>query len=200
VSGPDPLIARGAAVAVLEVASIARGVVALDQMAKRAETAIMAARTISPGRYLILLSGGVAEVEEAMTAGAEAAEGDKVDELILRDPARELLEGLAGRLPARLGESLLIAETSTVSASLSGAERALKDAEVHLLELRLGAGLSGKGVFSLTGALHMVEAAEESIRGAVAAANLVRIELIASPHPDLPSRLLGAEGAWVRGA
>jgi len=64
-----PLRLRGAATASLELSTIARGIVVLDQMAKRAKTAIVAARTLSTGRYFILLDGTVAEVEEAMDAG-----------------------------------------------------------------------------------------------------------------------------------
>jgi microcompartment protein CcmL/EutN len=195
----DRWIVQGPAVATLETSSLARGVVALDQMAKRAKTAIVAARSFSPGRYLILLSGPVGEVEEAMSAGIEAAAEDRVDDLILRDPAALLIRALAQTLDVGLDESLLLVETATLSAALLALDRALKDADVRPLELRLGSGLSGKGVFSLTGALHMIGAAEDSIRGNLPEPKIVRIERIAQPHPDLPAQLLGAEDAFVRG-
>lgn len=195
---PDELLATRPAVAALELASIARGVVVLDQMAKRAETTIVAARTLSPGRYLIVLSGSVAEIEEALQAGLATAKEDRVDQVILRDPHPALRDALASRLEQTLEESLAIVETGTVCAALFGADRALKGSEVRLLELRLGAGLSGKGVFTLTGALHMIEAAREVVVEALAE-RLVRLELIAQPHPDLPARLLEAEQALVRG-
>ena len=196
---PEPLAATEPAVAALEIATIARGIVALDQMAKRAETTIVTARSLSPGRYLILLSGPVAEVEEAMGAGLAAADEDRVDDVILRDPHPEVRGSLECSLDTELAESMAIVETGTVSATLLAADRALKNAEVHLMELRLGAGLSGKGVFTLTGALHMIEAARETIEASIPAGRLVRLELIAQPHPDLPRQLLGAEAALPRG-
>ncbi|MFO0724865.1 MAG: BMC domain-containing protein [Myxococcota bacterium] len=196
---PPPMLARRAALGAIELSSIARGIVVLDQMQKRAETEVVTNRTLSPGRYLIAISGSVAEVEESMAIALFTAAEDKVDHVTLPDPARDLLRALNTELEHVLQESLLIVETSTVSALLLGADRAVKEAEVQLLELRLGAGLTGKGVFTLTGPLHMVEASKAAIQGAVGPDRLVRIELIAQPHPDLPERLLEAERVWVRG-
>lgn len=195
----DPLDVRADAMASLELATIARGVVVLDAMAKRAETTIVAARTVSPGRFLIVLAGSVAEIEEAMDAALAAAAEDRIDDVIIRDPAPGLAGALASQLETALDESLLIVETAAISSTLRVADRCLKETDSKLLELRLGAGLSGKGVFTLTGALHMVEAARGVVEGALSAAQLVRVELIAQPHPDLPGHLLGAEQARVRG-
>jgi microcompartment protein CcmL/EutN len=196
---PDPWDASLPAIASLELASIARGIVALDQIAKRARTTIVAARTISPGRYLIVLSGQVGEIEEAIDAGIRAAKEDLVDHVILRDPAEGLRLGLSGSLPFMMEESLAIIETTTVTSTLSALDRALKGAEVALIELRLGAGLSGKGVFTLTGSLPMVEAAREIVAGTIGEERIVRLELIAQPHPDLPATLLRGEQAAIRG-
>lgn len=198
-TSPAPLAVRRPALGSLELASIARGIVVLDQMAKRAETTIVAARTISPGRYWILVSGEVAEVGEAMTAAIEAAREDLVAQLVLADPSDALRAALASELPLALDESLAIVETTTLAAALLGLDRAVKDAGVAPLELRLGAGLTGKGVFTLTGPLHLIEAARDTITAVLEPAQLVRIELIAQPHPDLPSHLLEAEAPWVRG-
>jgi microcompartment protein CcmL/EutN len=199
-SSLDPWEASRPAIASLELASIARGIVALDQIAKRAETTIVAARTISPGRYLIVLSGMVGEIEEAAGAGVSAAKEDLVDHVILRDPAEGIRAGLAGTLPFVIDESLAIVETTTVSSTLSSLDRALKGADVNLVELRLGTGLSGKGVYTLTGSLHMIEAARDLVQSLLGADRVVRLEVIAQPHPDLPTSLLAAEGAVIRGA
>jgi microcompartment protein CcmL/EutN len=195
----DPLLAARPALAALELASIARGVVCLDAMAKRAETTIVAARTISSGRYLILLSGNVAEIEEAMDAAARAAGEDRVDHVIIRDPHDDLRRALASNLAPVLDESLAIVEVAAISSTLLALDRVLKETAVRMLELRLGAGLSGKGVFTLTGPLHQIEAARDVAERTVGPERLIRIEVIAQPHPDLPRHLLGAEAAQVRG-
>lgn len=198
-STPPPLAVRRPALGSLELASIARGIVVLDQMAKRAETTIVANRTISPGRYWVLISGEVAEVEEAMAAAREAAKEDLVDALVLADPSDELRAALASELVVALDESLAIVETLTLAGAILGLDRAVKDAGVRPIELRLGAGLTGKGVFTLTGPLHLIEAARDVITQVVESSRLVRVEIIAQPHPDLPGRLLEAESPWVRG-
>ena len=195
----DPLVVADDAMACLELATIARGIVVLDAMAKRAETDIVASRTVSPGRFLIVLSGRVAEIEEAMDAALEVAAEDRVDDVIIRDPARGLADALASRLETGFDESLLIVETAAISSALKVADRTLKETEARMLELRLGAGLSGKGVFTLTGALHMMEAARAVVESNLVATQLVRVELIAQPHPDLPEHLLGAEPTTARG-
>ncbi len=198
-SGADPLRAERPAVAALELASIARGIVCVDQMVKRAEVTIVTARTLSPGRYLILLSGNEAEVEEAMAAGRDAAREDEVDALLLHDPAPSLRAALACALEPALQDSIAIFEISTVCSTLLAADRCLKEADTQLMELRLGAGLSGKGVFTLTGSLDMIEAAQDLVTALLPQSRLIRIELIARPHPDLPRHLLDAEGLGVRG-
>jgi microcompartment protein CcmL/EutN len=96
-------------------------------------------------------------------------------------------------------ESLAIVEVAAVSSALLALDRTLKETDVKLIELRLGAGLSGKGVFTLTGPLHMIEAARDVTKDAVRGERLIRIEVIAQPHADLPRHLLGAESASVRG-
>lgn len=193
------LTAKGPAIAVIELSTVARGIVVLDQMAKRAETSIVAAQTMSPGRYLIVVSAPVAEIEEAMSAATETAAEDYVDHLLLRVPAEGLRAALRHKLSPAFEESLLIVETATVCSVLLAADRALKEAEVQLIELRLGAGLSGKGVLTLTGPLHFTEAARDVVQDVLPQDKIVRLELISQPHPDLPTLLLGAEQALPRG-
>ncbi len=194
----DPLRATRPALAALELSSVARGVVVLDQMVKRAETTVVAARTFSPGRYLVLICGLEAEVEESVETAVEFAGDHLLDHVILHDPHPRLRTALANELGTPLSESLLIAETHTLSGALLGLDRALKGAEVDVMELRLGAGLDGRGIFTLTGALHMIQAAFETCQDVLGAERIVSLELIAKPHPDLPLHLLGAEPAAPR--
>lgn len=194
----DPLHATRPALACFELVSVSRGIVVLDQMAKRAETTIVAARTFSPGRYLILICGELAEVEEAAASAVACADDLLHDHTLLQDPHPRLRSALASALSSELAESLLLVETRTVSSALFVLDRALKEAEVDVIELRLGAGLDGRGLFSLTGPLPMVEAARDLCQELLTEERLFRVDLIAQPHPDLPRHLLGAEPAAPR--
>ena len=197
--GADPLQTRGTAIAAFEIASIARGIFVLDQMAKRAETAIIAARTVTPGKYFIIISGNVAEVEEACTAAESFMQEDYIDHVIIRDPHPMLRQTLACELQPQFDEALAIFELTSLCSCMLALDRVLKEADVKVVELRLGAGLSGKGVFTITGALHMVESACHTVEAAIESTRIHRIEKISQIHEDLPKHLLGAEWPSVRG-
>src|SRR5678816_768079 len=64
---------KGPALGLIESNSIARGIVVTDQMVKRAPVELVLRRTVSPGKHLTLVTGEVADVEEAMRVGVETA-------------------------------------------------------------------------------------------------------------------------------
>ncbi len=57
------------ALALIEFDSIAAGVQAGDAMAKKAPVARVAAGTVHNGKYLVLVAGEVADVEESYAEG-----------------------------------------------------------------------------------------------------------------------------------
>ncbi len=59
------------ALGLLELESIAAGIEVGDAMAKRAPVELLRAGTVHPGKYLVLVGGAVADVEEALEAGRE---------------------------------------------------------------------------------------------------------------------------------
>ncbi len=61
------------AIAVLELDSIAIGFRTGDAMVKRAPVEVTYAGTVHPGKYLVLVGGDVASVEESFAAGLTAA-------------------------------------------------------------------------------------------------------------------------------
>ncbi|MCB1058174.1 MAG: BMC domain-containing protein [Acidobacteria bacterium] len=147
------------ALALLEFASIACGIRAADGMAKRTPLAALHAGTVHPGKYLVLVTGEVAEVEEAISA---AREWGPVDDLVFLPAVHgEVVRALYGGRRERLGEALGVMETATVPAILEFADAALKGAEVVLTKLAMADGLGGKGYALVTGTLHDVEAAME---------------------------------------
>ena len=180
----------GPALALLELDSIARGYVVADAVVKRAPVTLSLAESVSPGKYLLLFSGGVAEVQEAFQEGLEVAGRTLLDKLLLPMAADGLVAALQGRFPGTSGESIGIVETHTVAAALLCADTALKRADVVLEKLQLARGIGGKGVFVLAGELHMMEAALEGAAAAVEPHLLLTTELIQRPSPELRGRVL----------
>src|SRR6185436_15655530 len=74
-------VVAGPALGLIETNSIARGLVVTDQMVKKAPVELVLARTVSPGKHLTLVSGAVADVDEAMRIGVETAAHTLVDRL-----------------------------------------------------------------------------------------------------------------------
>jgi microcompartment protein CcmL/EutN len=154
--------------------------------------ALLRAGFVSPGKFLVLVEGDVAAVEEAFREGAGIAGERIVDKLFLPQPHAEL--GPAVRGEARAGgadtvESLGIVETATVAATIVAADAAAKAAAVRIIEMQLGRGIGGKAFFTVTGPLAEVEAAVEAATGAIDVALVAGTEIIPAPHEDLVAKL-----------
>jgi microcompartment protein CcmL/EutN len=182
----------GTSLALIEVASIARGHRVADAMVKRAPVELLRCEAVSPGKLLVLIEGEVASVDEAFRAGLEVAGDAALDKLYLPQPHEQLGGALRGE--ARAGEAsgvgaLGIVETTTVAATILAADAGTKAAAVRLIEMQLARGIGGKAYFVLTGELAEIEAAVEAGLGAIDAAFVCATEIIAAPHEDLVRRL-----------
>ena len=180
----------GPALALLELSSIARGHRVADAMLKRAPVRLMRADPISPGKFLVLVEGDVASVDESFRVGTDVAADRTVAKLFLPQPHAALWHALAEEVNARAGvESLGVVETTTVVATVLAADAALKAAKVRITEMQLGRGIGGKAFFTVTGPLAEVEAAVDAAVGVVDAALVHTTEIIPAPHTDLAAKL-----------
>ncbi len=183
----DPL-PDGPALGLIELCSIARGIVVCDAMVKRAAVHLIHAHSTHPGKYSILVGGGVDEVDEALNAGLQQASNTLIDKMFLPFPHAELLLALDGPRAPTL-ESIGVLEAYAIAATIRGADAALKAAETQAVNIRLARDLGGKGVFVFTGLLHDVEEALKAGRAAIGEGLLAGCELVANPHPDLARAL-----------
>jgi microcompartment protein CcmL/EutN len=188
----DDRLATAPALALVELASIARGHRAADAMLKRAPVELLRAEWVSPGKYLVLVAGDVASVEEAFKSGLDVAGDRLIDRLILQQAHEEIWPALRGEATAaRAGgvQSLGVVETSTVAATIGGADAAAKAAAVRISEMQLARGIGGKAFFTVTGPLAEVEASVEAALLVVTDARLQATEIIPAPHEDLAAKL-----------
>lgn len=147
------------AIALLEFGSIAIGMRAGDAMVKRAQVDVTFAGTVHPGKYLVLVGGDVATVEEAYAAGLDAGYEALVDQIFLPAVHPDLATVLRGARGKMAGEALGVVETRTAAATVGAADRGLKGADVALLGIRLADDLGGKAYCVFSGAVSDVEAA-----------------------------------------
>lgn len=187
----------GPALGILELPSIARGVVVADALLKRAEVALLASRPVSGGKHLVLFRGEIDVVEESMAAGLDAAGSALVDRLFVPQlfaPLWKLIADADGHHPDAWTSgpvgAVAIVETTTVCAAVEAADAAGKAAPIALRDMRLAMGIGGKAFFTMTGALSDVEASADAARAAARPERLIQLELIPSPAPELVGRLV----------
>ena len=189
----------GPALGVIELSSIARGVVVVDALVKRAEVTLIASRPGSGGKHLVIFGGEVDVVEVSRGAGRAGAGGAPalVDRLLvplLFAPLWKLIAAADGHHPDAWTSgpvgAVAIVETTTVCAAVEAADAAGKAAPVALRDMRLGMGIGGKAFFTMTGTLSDVEAAVDAARGAARPERLVQLEVIAQPAAELVGRLI----------
>lgn len=181
------------AIALLELDSIAIGVRAGDAMVKRAPVEVTYAGTVHPGKYLVLVGGDVASVEEAYAAGLAAGAGALVDRIFLPAVHPEvvrILRGMRGRLN---GHAIGVVETRTAAATVGAADRGRKGAEVELVEIRLADRLGGKAYCVFSGEVADVEAAVElAVAGLADPGVLVAQVVIPECHAEMRANLEAA--------
>jgi microcompartment protein CcmL/EutN len=177
------------ALALLEFSSIAAGIQAADAMVKRAPIDVIKAGTVQPGKYLVLIGGQVADVEESLAAGREVGGAAAVDFVYLPQVHPEVVESIGGGRVPQVTDALGVIETTTVTtvaAAIHAADAGIKGAEVRLVEVRLADGLGGKGIVLFSGLVADVEAAVEIGLGVLEGPDLlVRQVVIPQLHPEM---------------
>jgi microcompartment protein CcmL/EutN len=174
------------ALALIEFSSIAAGILAADAMVKRAPIDTIKTGTVQPGKYLVLIGGMVADVEESVAAGREVGAAAVVDYILLPQVHPEVVEAVGGGRVPEVTDSLGVIETTTVAASIHAADAGIKGAVVRLVEVRLADGLGGKGIVLFSGLVADVEAAVEIGVGALERPELlVRQVVIPQLHAEM---------------
>jgi len=174
----------------VEVLGIPRGMVTVDALVKKAAARVMLSTPVSPGKFLVLFDGTMAEVEESLLEAERTAGDQLVDRFLLPYAHQQLEPAVFGVLPPRPDGAVGLVETSTACAGLLSADAALKAAEVTLVVIHLSVGIGGKCYYAFAGELFAVEASVEAAVGALAGGDrLLGTEIIARPHPDFIAAL-----------
>ncbi|MGD8554591.1 MAG: BMC domain-containing protein [Anaerolineales bacterium] len=174
------------ALALIEYSSIATGIEAADAMIKRAPINVIKSGTVQPGKYLVLIGGLTADVEESLAAGREVGASALVDCILLPRVHSEVVQAIGGGRTPEPTDSLGVIETTTVASCIHAADAGVKGAEVHLVEIRLADGLGGKGIVLYSGLVADVEAAVEIGVGVLERPDLlVRQVVIPQLHTEM---------------
>jgi len=175
------------AIALIELSDIALGIFTADAMVKKSPIALLKSGIISQGRYLIMVGGSTAAVDESFEEGVFWGQDTMIDRVILPDIHPQLHDAVLGNRNTGLKGAVAIIETPTISCNVRGAERALKTAPVDLLEIHVAEStLAGKGISIFQGALYDIEAAVEAAVSTITQSGVpVSYKVIPSPHEAL---------------
>ncbi|HJW21397.1 MAG TPA: BMC domain-containing protein [Candidatus Limnocylindrales bacterium] len=183
---PSPI---APALALVELDSIAIGIEAGDAMAKRSPIDVLYAGTVHPGKYLVLVGGAVADVEEALDAGRAVGGSSILDTVLLADIHPDVVAALRGTRRTTASEALGIIETQTVAAIIEAADAGVKGARVRLLELRLADDIGGKAYLLFGGPVADVEAAVEIGHARIAGPGRAIARVIPQLHGEMRANL-----------
>jgi microcompartment protein CcmL/EutN len=179
------------AIALVETNSIAAGILAGDAMVKKAAVQLLEARSICPGKYMVLIGGEVGPVQESYHVGTAVAADTLVDRLLLPNVHTAVFPALMSATPSRGNEALGIIETVTAAVCIVAADAAVKAADVQLLEIRLANGLGGKSFVLLEGSVADVEAAVAAgVELVKQEGLLVRQVIIPQLHEQMRAKIL----------
>lgn len=179
------MILKGPSIGLIELKSIARGMTVTDAMLKQAPVHLLEAQPISPGKYMTLICGEVADVDESLKVGIAGSGDLLINHLFLPQVHSTLIPTLAGTSTVSKYRSIGVIETFSVASCIQAADIAAKTADVNLVKIRLANGLGGKAYFVITGALPDVEASLSAASENVKKEGLLTAcEIIQNPHPD----------------
>lgn len=171
---------------VLEFNSIAVGIKALDSIVKASPVKVIDARTICPGKFIVLFTGDVASVDASLTAGKEIGEGYLIDELFIPNLHPQIIPAIIGTVECKVWDAVAVVESFSVVASIEAADIAAKTANVLISEIRLAMGIGGKSYIKMIGNIDEVEAAVKAAVKIIGSKGLLCKEvIIPNPHPAI---------------
>ena len=177
-------------IGLVEFISIAQGIGCADIMSKTAAVNILVAKTICPGKYIVIVNGDVSSIEQSVNAGVELGAETVVDSFVIPNVHPSILPAISGVSTLKEIKALGIIETYSVASLIEAADAGVKAGDVEPLLLHLAYGIGGKSYTILTGEVASVKAAvEEGSALASEKGLLVRQVVIPRPSKQLIERL-----------
>ena len=139
----------------MKEAEILINIESFDEMLKSSNVKLVLATPVCPGKYIVILSGDVGAVENAVSVGKTIGGSYLISDYLIANVHENVFPAITGTIDIGKIDSLGIVETITAVASVIAGDTALKAANIELLEIRIAKGLCGKGyIFKLALAIN----------------------------------------------
>ncbi len=162
------------AIGLIELTSIAAGFEVTDAMLKAANVELLVARTICPGKYMVIVGGDVADVTASIQTGVQIGKTFIVNECVIPNIHEEVFPALRGNeMTFEELDALGVVESFAIAPLIEAADAAVKAANVHLLQIGIAMAIGGKAYLTLTGDVSSVQAAIDASAAIIAEQGLL---------------------------
>lgn len=189
-----PVDASPATLGAIELTSIARGFRLVDLMFKKAPIEVIDARAVCPGKFLIVISGDLGSVEEAIALGRDEAGPSLFGDILIPNLSPMVVPAINRTVGGGIGESLGIVESFSAVSAIDAADFAIKSADIQIESIVLLDGIGGKAFVIVSGLLPDVQAAMDAAETRVPEEMIVGTEIVPQFSPEILRFLPGRDG------
>ena len=173
----------GQALGVAEFRSIAKGIEMLDNMTKQANIKIVENRIVCIGKFLVMISGEVADVSAAIESLSGLPDTELVGAKVIPSLAEGVIEKINGKIERDNITALGVVETKDMNSGLYCANYIKKSSDVEILRISLTLGLGGKALVIFTGDIASVQNGIDIAKEKVANPSDI-VSAVAIPSPS----------------
>jgi microcompartment protein CcmL/EutN len=180
-------------ICIIELSSISKGFEVQDAVLKFSNVEKLLARTICSGKYLIVLRGEIADLEQCMDKARSVGDFAVIQSVLIPQVEEKVFPALSGAAEIDIPtvKAVLILETFSAASAVKLADIAVKHTDVDILRIHLAMAIGGKGLVVLTGD-------DESLKSALMPVldfarddgMLAGYSLVTNPHPDLLKEMI----------
>lgn len=174
----------------IELKSTPPGIQTADEMLKAADVNLIFSAPTCPGKYVIIISGKVGPVKNAMSKGIDMAGSFIVTHHTIHNVNELVPPAIVGTADIKDIKAIGVIETISAIGCVSAASEAADAADIQLVDVRIARGLGGKGFLIMTGDVGAVKS------GMNAGLNILRDSgevvsscVIPSPHRGIIENL-----------
>ncbi len=181
------------AIGIIELASLYKGFEVQDTVLKMTQVEKLLARTICSGKYIIVVRGEVADIENCVETAKEKGGFSIVNALMIPNVDCKVFPAISGTtvLDSPEVEGMAVIETFSVAAAIKAADFAVKEADVALPRIHVAMAIGGKGLVVLTGNMDALNAAvQPALAFLKEDGTLAGYSMIPNPHADVLRDLL----------
>lgn len=175
----------------LEFKSICKGIEISNEILKQNNIEILYAKSICPGKFIIIFSGDSQDIKEAVELGISLGENYVVENFIINKVHNQIIDGLKNKYENKNTDGLCVGvmETTKVCPGIKALDCALKSSDVSLLKIQLAFAIGGKFVFLISGSVSSVENAIYNSKSILDEKEIVNTAIMPFVHNELIEKI-----------